>query len=166
MGRNSSSFSNKSGVIVKDLGYRRMIREINKAPSVEVVIGYHAGVKGDDGTPVAEYMAYNEFGGGDKNPPARPHMRPAFDNNVNVITDLMARASKRIMDGTSTVHRELMFIGSKHAEHIQDQIKRTVTPANSPSTIAAKGRNEPLRDTYTAFKSIHPIVRSKTTGNQ
>lgn len=140
-----------------------MVREMKKSPSVELVVGYHAGVIGDDGTPVAEYMAYNEFGQG---VPERAHMRPAFDRNINVLTDLMAKASARVMDGTSTVYRELMFVGTKHTEQIQDQIKRTTTPANSPATIAAKGRDEPLRDTYTAFKSIRPVVRNKTGGNQ
>lgn len=160
MARDSASFNRKDGVIVKDLGYRRMMRELKKAPSVELVVGYHAGVKGDDGTPVAEYMAYNEFGQG---VPERAHMRPAFDRNINVLTDLMGKAAGRVMDGTSTVYRELMFIGAKHVEQIQDQIKVT-GPANSPATVAMKGRNEPLRDTYTAFKSIRPVVRGKTGG--
>ncbi|MGL5654008.1 MAG: hypothetical protein ACRDC5_06105 [Vibrio sp.] len=169
------------GVIVKDLGYRRMMREMLKAPKVEVVVGYHAGQANAEGQSIAEYMAVQEYGSSGKHSwtgsksgketsvsgiPARPAMRNAFDKNVNQLTNMMGVSAGRIMDGTSTVYRELMFIGAAQVANIQKEIVSGDYPANAPQTIAAKGHDNVLRDTYTAFKSIRPIVRSKTTGNK
>lgn len=181
MARDSASFNRKSGVIVKDLGYRRMMREMRKAPRVELVVGYHAGDTNAEGASIAEYMAVQEFGSSGKHEwigsktgektsvkgiPARPTMRNAFDKNLPSLTQKMANAAVRVQDGTSTVYRELMFIGADMVANIQKEIVSGGYAPNAPQTIKAKGHDNVLRDTYTAFKSIRPVVRGKTgSGN-
>lgn len=47
----------------KDMGLQKFMRELQKANNAEVVIGIQEGSNNGEGQSIAEYAAYNEYGG-------------------------------------------------------------------------------------------------------
>ena len=108
------------------------------------------------GQSMPQIAADNEFG--TKNIPARPFMRPAFDENRSSINKVIDKQYKKIQDGQTTVQTALGLIGLYMIDLIQQKILSIHTPPNSPRTIAAKKSSKPLID----FGQMFASVTSKT----
>ena len=74
------------GVIDKDIGWDKIMRDLNDLDGTEIVAGIlkDAG-NGSRGTPYADIAIYNEYG--TKNIPSRPAVRIAADENGNKCID-------------------------------------------------------------------------------
>lgn len=133
------------------------MREMQDADRAFVTVGIHEGERSMEGTNIAEYATYNEYGTG--NIPSRPFMRTAFDENVAVIQRDMARAVDTAKKGGS-VYNELSVVGMKHQQRIQRTIKgRDFLPKLADSTIRAKkGSTKTLIDSGAMVNSIKYVV--------
>jgi hypothetical protein len=152
-------------VIDRDRGYNKILRELQKAARLEVVIGVHQGAtNAEDGASIAEYGAANEFGADSVGVPSRPFMRTAFDENVGKINSDIQKQVAAISGGKRDAVQALDVIGLKHT----DRIKKTITGRNflpklKPETIARKkGSTKTLVDTGALVNSIHHVTRGKT----
>ena len=67
----------------RDLGWKAIKREVERAQRREVAVGILQGSNDSEGASIAEYATYNEFGTEDV--PSRPFMAMSFDENVAAI---------------------------------------------------------------------------------
>jgi len=146
----------------RDLGWKAIKREVERAQRREVAVGILQGSTDSEGTSIAEYATYNEFGTEDV--PSRPFMAMSFDENVAAINSDFNRQSKRLVAGEVTADQALTIIGQKHAGRVQNTITgRNILPALAPSTIAAKkGSTKTLVDTGAMTNAVQIEVRGRT----
>ena len=146
----------------RDLGWKAIKREVERAQRREVAVGILQGSSDSEGASIAEYATYNEFGTEDV--PSRPFMAMSFDENVAAINSDFDRQSKRLVTGQVTADQALTIIGQKHAGRVQNTITgRNILPALAPSTIAAKkGSTKTLVDTGAMTNAVQIEVRGRT----
>ena len=146
----------------RDLGWKAIKREVERAQRREVAVGILQGSNNSEGASIAEYATYNEFGTEDV--PSRPFMAMSFDENVAAINSDFQRQSKRLVAGEVTAEQALTIIGQKHAGRVQNVITgRDILPALAPSTIAAKkGSTKTLVDTGAMTNAVQIEVRGRT----
>lgn len=149
-------------VIDRDLGWKAIKRELERAKGREVAVGILQGSVDSEGASIAEYATYNEFGTEDV--PSRPFMAMSFDENVAAINSDFQRQSKRLVTGEVTAEQALTIIGQKHAGRVQNVITgRDILPALAPSTIAAKkGSTKTLVDTGAMVNAVQIEIRGRT----
>jgi hypothetical protein len=140
-----------------DLGLKRFMREMRAANRAFVTVGVHQGERNMEGTDIAEYATYNEYGTEDI--PSRPFMRTSFDENVATIQSDMNMALASAKAGGSVV-AALKTVGERHQQRIQRTIKgRDFLPKLADSTIAAKkGSTKTLIDSGSMANSIRYVV--------
>lgn len=146
----------------RDLGWKAIKREVERAQRREVAVGILQGSNDSEGASIAEYATYNEFGTEDV--PSRPFMAMSFDENVAAINSDFQRQSKRLVTGEVTAEQALTIIGQKHAGRVQNTITgRNILPALAPSTIAAKkGSTKTLVDTGAMTNAVQIELRGRT----
>ena len=124
----------------------RFLRQAKSAKSVKSVeVGYFSTAKYPDGTPVAFVAVVNEFGTKNGRIPERPSFRNAIRGAGKDLTPILV----------ANINPKTMALDVKTAGKIglamQGRIQRSITtlrtPANAPSTIAAKKSSNPLLDT-------------------
>lgn len=121
-------------------------------------IGFPGGFKYPDGTSVAYVAAINEFGAPEAYVPARPFLRPAVKKNKGKWTKIIQKGVPQVVLGKKTAFDVLDFVGIVAATDIKQQITETNSPPNSPATIARKGFNAPLRDTFYMRDTVQNAV--------
>lgn len=132
-----------AGVIDRDLGFNRVMRDLQKLDGMEVV----AGILRDSGTASngASYVdiaAWNEYG--TSRIPSRPFIRISSDTNRQTWAKMAQQCVNGVIDGDSP-REAAQVIGHRMVEDIRKVFGDTSKlKANAPSTIAKKGRNEPL----------------------
>lgn len=143
-----------------DRGWNNIVRELEKAKGMEVAVGILEGSQ-NEGTSIAEYASYNEFGTDDV--PSRPFMATSFDENVAEINSDFKRQADAMVQGKRTANEALTVIGQKHAGRIQTTITgRNFLPRLAPSTIAAKkGSTKTLVDTGAMANAVHISIRGR-----
>lgn len=115
-----------------------------------VDVGVFQSAKYPDGTPVAEVLAYNEFGTEDI--PERPAFRNAnTENGKNLVRILKKRVDPKTMVVTKQIAGVL---GANHQGAVQKSIVVLKSPANAPKTIKAKKSSNPLVDTGFMSRSV------------
>ena len=145
-------------VIERDLGWKRIQREIQAAKSASVRVGVLADAgTSDDGVDLVDIAVFNEFG--TSRAPARPFIRGAFDEKQRDLTRLKARLWNQVLAGRLDTRRALGLLGQTHEDQIKVFMTELRTPANEASTIAAKTRagrkgDNPLIDTGRLRASI------------
>lgn len=135
-------------VIERDLGWKRIRREIHAAGKAGVKIGLLAGdAEREGGEPYdnVDVAIANEFG--TDTIPERSFLRSTADAQREQIAAFKAREWDRILRGQSTVREALGRLGAWHRGEVQRTITRLREPPNAPSTIRAKGSDNPLIDT-------------------
>lgn len=90
----------------------------------------------EDGTPVAYIASIQEFGHGAI--PARPFMRPAYENNREKWRKIAEDSAKKVLDGTMTAKASMDLLGVVAQEDIADAIIAVNAPPLSPLTILAR----------------------------
>lgn len=149
-----------SNVIDRDLGMRKILAEINRAKTVEVVIGILEGSKNKEGKSIAFYGAANEYG--TNRIPSRPFMRESFDENISKINSDMEQQAGLVMQGKSTVYKALGIVGLKHVDRVKKKIGSNIQPENADSTIARKKSSRTLIDNSDMINSVNALVRGKS----
>ncbi|MCK9435591.1 MAG: hypothetical protein M0Q12_00115 [Synergistaceae bacterium] len=131
----------------KDKGYGRIVRDLPKLKSAAIFTGYF--------TPeIAFIAACNEFGtssGGSSrsggqiiHSPERSFLRTSFDENKEQYHRKAARLFGYMLDGKFTPNGVLMTLGQITSNDVKKKITAIRIPANAPSTIKAKGFDNPL----------------------
>lgn len=147
---------------VKDIdrGWNNIVRELERAKGLEVAVGILEGSQ-NEGTSIAEYASYNEFGTDDV--PSRPFMTISFDENVAEINADFQRQSKQMVAGRKTATAALTVIGQKHAGRIQNTITgRNILPRLAESTVQAKkGSTKTLVDTGAMANAVQISIRGR-----
>lgn len=148
-------------VLDKDLGWKKIKREMLKAKNKEVAVGILEGSQNDEGASIAEYATYNEFG--TRNIPSRPFMAISFDENIGAINSDFYKQGKKLAEGTVTANIALTIIGQKHAERIQNTITgRNILPKLADSTIANKGDTKTLVDSGAMANAVKISIRARS----
>lgn len=149
---------------VKDIdrGWNNILRELEKAKRMEVAVGILEGSQ-NEGTSIAEYAAYNEFGTEDI--PSRPFMAMSFDENLAEINSDFKKQGDQMVQGKKTANAALTVIGQKHAGRIQTTITgRNILPRLADSTVRAKkGSTKTLVDTGSMANAVQISIRGRQT---
>lgn len=138
----------------KDRGYRLQVKRLLGLGNLGVSVGVHpdAGTY-DDGTPVAEAAALNEFGSEGGLIPERSFLRSTLDENQSRYARALEKAVDRSLDGVP-LNVALLPLGQQVVSDVQRKIESGVGPPNAPSTIAKKGHGDTLQDTGLLHDSI------------
>jgi hypothetical protein len=89
----------------------------------------------ENGTPVAQVMAWQEFGVAARSIPARPFMRPAVAEDKSKWDGGLLALSKRVIEGKTTVKSAFDAVGLMMESSIVDSIVRVTSPPLSPVTL-------------------------------
>jgi len=153
-------------VVDRDLGYRDIVREVERFQRSEILIGFqegtitHVQTKGDraktGGLSMPQIAAENEFG--TQRIPERSFMRTSFDENVTRIQALIRREYEQVVDGNKTEANALGLVGLYVVGLIQQKIRQITQPPNSPTTIAIKKSSKPLIDFGQMVGSVTYVV--------
>lgn len=154
-------------VVDRDLGYNRIVEELEQFRESEILIGFQAGsvthtqTKDDrvqtPGLSMPMIAARNEFGF--ENTPSRSFMRTSFDENQENIQRLIISQYNAVVDGERSTRQALGLIGQYMVGLIQKKIRQITSPPNSPVTIAIKGSSKPLIDFGQMIQSVTYVVR-------
>jgi hypothetical protein len=132
--------------------FLQQVRDLKGKPYVKVGFPAPAFGKAHEGQPatVGEIAVFMEFGTETKDGgihiPARPFIRPAFDENRRKLAAFKDKLLLEILNGKLTVAQGLEQLGLYHANQIVDKIDSNIPPPNDPKTIAAKGSSHTLID--------------------
>lgn len=142
-------------VIDKDLGFNRIMRNLEALDGTEIDAGIFANAGSDSrGTPYVDIALYNEFG--TYRIPARPAVRIASDENQRNWGDIIEAEVGTIISGGGGKAQMCKRVGKQMVKDIQSIFGDTSKLApNAPSTIRRKGRNEPLVDTGTLRSKVN-----------
>lgn len=92
--------------------------------------------------------------------PERSFLRSGFDENVDKITNKIARELNRVLRFQISVDVFLDAIGEEFAGLIKKKMRR-VGPPNHWATVATKGSSAPLRDDGRLIQSVrHKVVEA------
>jgi len=143
-----------------DRGWNNIVRELEKAKGMEVAVGILEGSQ-NEGTSIAEYASYNEFGTNDV--PSRPFMAMSFDENVAEINSDFQKQANQMVQGKKTATAALTVIGQKHAGRIQNTITgRNILPRLAESTVKAKkGSTKTLVDSGAMANAVQISIRGR-----
>ncbi len=152
----------------KDLGFKEILKEINKLTKLEILVGIQEGSitsresRGnhtrDAGVNIAQYAAENEFG--TRETPQRSFMRTSFDENFSKIEAFIMLQYGKVIDGDQTARGAANLIGESMARLIQRKIRAIVFPPNSKLTIARKGSNKPLVDFGAMIEAVRYVIKA------
>lgn len=150
-----------AAVIDRDLGWKKIKREMAEAGRIEVVVGILSDSKNSLHASIAEYAAHNEFG--TQRIPSRPFMAISVDENKPDINADFKRQAEAITSGRRSAYQALTIIGEKHKARVQNTITgRDILPQLSPRTIAAKkGSTKTLVDTGAMVNAVQIEIRRR-----
>lgn len=100
------------------------------------------------------YAVHHEFGAPAANIPARPFIRPTFEENRDRYLGSMKWSIARVLHGSRKLEGELDRIGRIVADDIKMRIASTDSPANAEATIRKKGFDDPLIDSHTMVDAV------------
>lgn len=143
-----------AGVIDRDLGYKSIIRDLQKLDGLEVVAGMlRDSGKASNGASYVDVAMWNEYG--TRRIPSRPFIRISADTNKKAWEKLAGQCVNDVIDGDSP-HEVAKVLGHRMVEDIRKVFGDTSKLRdNAKSTIAKKGRNEPLVDSGEMRKRVN-----------
>ena len=137
----------------------------------EIAGGVKAGILNGatttDGKSIAEYAAYNEFGGANNHPPSRPFMRTVAKERPKVWVGQMVAKIRGNATKPEAWKGALVLAGESMKSDIKDSIQNGSWTPNAPATIAAKKRkgkvepDHPLIDTGQMLAAVSYEVVEK-----
>lgn len=114
-----------------------------------------------DGTKVVDVATWNEFG--TATAPARPALRNALKEAAPQLRALGQRQAALILQGRLTIQKASENQAKILVKLMKFHILKLKAPPNAPSTVAAKGFNDPLIETGKYHDSInYKVAKSKT----
>lgn len=162
---------------VKFTGGGRLLTKLKKiaknSKKTRITAGFYKDAKYEDGTPVAQVAAANNFGTLDSGGFIPP--RPFFNDAINENKDKWAEGlGERLKSNGFDVENAMKRVGEEMRADIQEKINTNNYPMNKWSTIRASGyleehyeglgkkrhmthvstEKEPLKDTYHMMRSV------------
>lgn len=154
-------------ITIKDTGWS-IIEDLNDLES-ELQAGVLEGTADHDGISTAELALIHEDGAPRANIPARPFMRPTFDQRVDGYGDKLERVVMRTVKG-APAGPQLSELADEMAEDMRETILRGKTggPPLQPvgdSEVASRRRGlVPLVDTGALVESLQGQVKGGIGG--
>lgn len=152
-----------AGVKWKSGGNGKLIAKLKKigngGKKTKLTAGFYKGAKYEDGTPVAQVAAWNNFGtieNGGFTPP-RPFFNDAIDQNMDKWSEGLA---KRLKETDYDVKNSMERLGLRMRSDIQKQIDKGNYEPNAKSTKRRKANafgshnQDPLKDTLKMMSSV------------
>ena len=162
---------------VKFTGGGKLLTKLKKiaknSKKTRITAGFYKDAKYEDGTPVAQVAAANNFGTLDSGGFIPP--RPFFNDAINENKDKWAEDYSKALKKTDyDIERSAKLVGEEMRADIQEKINTNNYPMNKWSTIRASGyleehyegrgkkrhmtyvstEKEPLKDTYHMMRSV------------
>lgn len=157
-------------LIVKDMGWGRVVEELQSMDNTYVKVGFpeegklKSGRKKGSGhkpyediSELAKIAAKNEYGSG--NIPERSFMRTSMKEMLPDLTELKKRLYIRIVKGVLTTRKALDIIGLYAVKRTKRKIVQLRNPPNAPYTIRKKKSSNPLIDTGQLLNSVQHEVK-------
>tara|TARA_R110002012_G_scaffold271932_2_gene457263 strand:- start:1137 stop:1637 length:501 start_codon:yes stop_codon:yes gene_type:complete len=155
----------------KDLGYKRILKEIKKLekkPHVKIGLlsntgkqdkGFTSGdkIKTTSEVSVLEVGIYNEFG--TDTIPSRPFMRTTHDEHNSKWFGMIRKFTGKMYEGKATVNMALEIVGQQATADMKNKIKKGPFTANAPATTKKKKSTKPLVDTAQLIGSINYQIK-------
>jgi len=141
-------------------------KQIAELSTLGVKAGIIEGSGSKDGTSIAEYAAYNEYGVPGKTKkwriPPRPFIRGFVEDHDSEIKAVQERLFQQVTEGKMSAETAIARLG----QFAQDGIKRYIMSGNfepnAEATIQRKGSSRPLIDTGTMRNSVrYKVIRGK-----
>jgi len=127
---------------------KKLLNSIKQLQDKNVKIGWFAGARYENGTPVAAVAVNNEYGNPQTHVPARPFMRPTIATKQNEWRLTAENGAKKILKGELTIDKVLDLIGFQIEGDIKKTIKQLYSPALAEATVLARiARNKRLSET-------------------
>ena len=142
-------------VIEIDRGWIRIQKASAQLNGRQLRVGFPADIVSQDGTPVAEYAAYNEFG--TEQIPARPFLRRTIDESRSGFGQYVRRTIDTLLfSGLGTKEFAMDLLGNWMVARVRRTIQNSPSWAqpNAPSTVARKEGDHPLIDTGLMLRSV------------
>jgi len=160
----------RSSLRVNDKKWQELKRRLPGVDKMAVTVGVQSDAGADqDGTPIAAYAAYNEFGtrggasgGGWGGPvPARPFLGSTTDEERAKWGRAADVAISQALAGARTFEDGLGILGTMAQQDVQQKIVTLSSPPNSATTVDLKGSSNPLIDTGAMRQAIrYKVVTS------
>lgn len=134
-------------------GFDNLAKRLKRLQATKLKVGFFEEDRYDDGMPVAQVAAYNEFG--TRFHPERPFMRETLESKQTRQTLLkgLLAAARATIHKTGNARSILATLG----KIVSEEIKITIANypgSNSARTIAEKGFDRPLYDTGKMLESV------------
>ena len=158
-----------SGLSVNVTGGKKYKRFLEKVGEIAggVKAGILNGATTTDGKRIAEYAAYNEFGGANNRPPSRPFMRTVAKERPKVWVGKMVAKIRGNATKPEAWKGALVLAGEQMKSDIQYSIQAGTWKPNARATIEAKRRKgkvdpeHPLIDTGQMLAAVSYEVMDK-----
>jgi len=135
-----------------------------------IKIGWLESAVYENGTPVGEVAAIQEFG--TATIPARPFIRPTIEEKKSEWSKNIQDGVREVMRGAMTADAMLQIVGNGAAGDIKKTISELTSPELEESTILARVRRtasgdrtdsieKPLVDTGTMLATLTSVVEDK-----
>lgn len=152
-------------VTVKDLGWKRIYRQIKELDGKEITVGLHEDTGTVNKVPVVMIGVWNEFGVpvgrkkvfgklAKRGQPARSFLRYTFDKYNEKYLRKSKDGLNRVYNGSLTVRAMLDKIGNEHRLDVKTRIIEFKNPGNADLTIKLKGFDDPLMHTGLMYSLI------------
>ncbi len=134
-------------------GLDNLARRLKTLAATKVKVGFFEEDKYEDGIPVAQVAAYNEFG--TRFHPERPFMQETIHDKQTraKLIKALAKAATATITGKGNARAILATLGKLFAEEIKITIA-SYPGNNSATTIERKGFDRPLYDTGKMLESV------------
>lgn len=140
-----------------DTGWKTLLRRM----ATWEELGIRVGVLSDEphgdeegAITLGELAAVMEFGTEDGHIPARPFLRPVFDERREEIYSYYEKLLGRMIDGELTEKQVHDLLGARLTVYVKERIRSSVPPPNAPSTVAKKRSTTTLIDTRQLLNSV------------
>lgn len=145
----------KNKVILKDLGWRKLKKELRKASkTAHVKVGVLQDAPSSSALPLASIAAVQEYGSQDGSIPARPFLAMALQKNQKTLNKLQDKSLDAVLSGKSTIAKGLTVLGEAHTAQVKQGFTELQFTPLKASTIKQKGSTRPLIDTGLLRRSI------------
>lgn len=141
-------------VVVRDLGWGRISRELRALERARGQVGVWSGASYPDGADVAEVAGFMEWG--TASVPSRGFMRQAADDaDPTLLAYTRGQLLALYVSGLSA-RGMVANVAAHHAEQVRGSVRTASSWAVplAPSTAAAKGHSRPLYDSGLLLQSI------------
>lgn len=126
--------------VVRDKGFDKLRASLVRANGARVRVGLYDDVPhAESNMSVAAIGTALEFG-----PQGWSFLRSTVDENSQKYNRRLAELKAEVMDGRRTAENALTTFGQEVVTDVRDKITEIREPGNQPSTIAAKGFDNPL----------------------